>query len=113
MRDKLYLGGKAPTKIQSGAWSEWADCGLLRRLVAKYGEQEVRDAICGLARLRDLGQLPFAKPGQKMTLRGLVNAKYGQDALFHRCRITWRRMREKYAPAPKQVHAVLRGMLND
>jgi hypothetical protein len=44
----------------------------LKRLVTKYGEAEVADAIRGLAFLRDTGKLKWARPRTKMTLRALA-----------------------------------------
>ena len=65
VRQQLYCGQPAP-------WPEVNDWGILKRLLAKYGEDDVTAAITGLVWLRDHRRLKWAPPGTPMTLRALT-----------------------------------------
>jgi len=105
MREQLYLpDGLAPTHCKGGPWSEHCDAGLLKRLVTKYGEAEVADAIRGLAFLRDTGKLKWARPRTKMTLRALVSNQGGDHNWLHTARLAWQR--EQRAAHPVSVDSL-------
>lgn len=80
IRQKLYV----PDKKAPVGYNDARDITVLRAL-RKQGltGYQLADAIEGLAMLRDRGELDWAVPGSKMTLRGLYNTRHGVRPLLY------------------------------
>jgi hypothetical protein len=104
VRSQLYVpDGKCPQKIRGPRpWSEKRDASILKQLCRRYGESDVRAAIYGLAILRDAGELNWARPRSKMTLRCIYNTSCGVEDVFQMARYTYIRSlnnRSRSAPS--------------
>lgn len=91
IRECLYIDGQSPdTKVSGQVWNIGRDLNIVKALrTLGIVETEIWAAVRGVGLLRDRGELGRIKPGDKLTMRVLYNAKDGQTNLWRRSVSAW------------------------
>lgn len=104
IRDHFYLNGDPPPDYDDGR-----DFGILVELLRARSETELAAAIQGLAMMRDAGEIDWAPPGTKLTMRALVHTRHGVlDTLTAGETYFYRRQNQQRGPAP--IGRIIAGM---